>query len=427
MGCHVKPLSDDRDSFSTEEGPSAGVNGRDVTASDDHLGTNILFIDRFPKEFQRNFFETLDRRFYAILLVTLFVAVSVLFTLAKRTPDQYDSDVITQIQQQYIDLLLRYEQVYPAPVDPGEYLQFIGPIDYETITGLSRWLEDVAGAATLEIFDLPGTDTKSDIYGMEVREGTTGLSHEEMDAAHQSGAEDRQKSRAMIEESVSDVGLLALITRDESSLSEEEVDYIDDLLQYADVNSARFVDILTKLNSIRVARGDRPYTDARTFRGHQEDVGRRLIGGHKEAEKEVSDFLNSIDRIEKAAHKAVSRRSDYEKINPSSKDMLVRPEELPPDRDIADVVEVVKRHLTAIQYCYNRELKSDSTLKGTILVRFIVNPDGHVIEAAIVSSTLNNQRAETCMLDKIMNWNDFPPIQPSSGNITYKQSFNFGT
>ena len=90
------------------------------------------------------------------------------------------------------------------------------------------------------------------------------------------------------------------------------------------------------------------------------------------------------------------------------------------------IQEVLFSHNKAIQYCYERELKRNPTLKGKVVVRITVNPEGHVVNASIVSSTLNNERVERCILARIRLWKDFKPIDPSEGNVTFRQGYLFG-
>ena len=90
------------------------------------------------------------------------------------------------------------------------------------------------------------------------------------------------------------------------------------------------------------------------------------------------------------------------------------------------IQEVLLAHVPAIRYCYERELKRDPDLKGKVSVRITVGPDGTVKNATIVSSTLNNERVERCILARIRLWKDFKPIDPSEGDVMFRQVYAFG-
>jgi TonB family protein len=90
------------------------------------------------------------------------------------------------------------------------------------------------------------------------------------------------------------------------------------------------------------------------------------------------------------------------------------------------IYEVVYSHNPAIIYCYERELRKFPDLKGKISVRITISPDGSVKSADVVSSTLNNESVERCILARIRLWNDFEPIDPSEGDVTFVQPYLFG-
>ena len=83
-------------------------------------------------------------------------------------------------------------------------------------------------------------------------------------------------------------------------------------------------------------------------------------------------------------------------------------------------------HVKAIKYCYERELKRFPTLKGKVAVRVTVNPEGAVKHVEIVSSTLNNDRVERCIVSRIRLWKDFKAIDPKEGDVTFRQVYAFG-
>ena len=95
-------------------------------------------------------------------------------------------------------------------------------------------------------------------------------------------------------------------------------------------------------------------------------------------------------------------------------------------RDQASITAILAKHKPAIQDCYQRGLRRDYHLKGKVVVRFVVTPQGEVSEAEVVSSTLNNVRVEDCVLTHIKRWNDFGAASPADGEVAFKQTYLFG-
>jgi TonB family protein len=89
--------------------------------------------------------------------------------------------------------------------------------------------------------------------------------------------------------------------------------------------------------------------------------------------------------------------------------------------------EVTLRHVPAIKYCYERSLRQNPSLAGKVVVRITVSPDGTVYDVSVISSTLNDEKAEQCILARIRQWKDFEPIAPSEGSVAFKQTYAFGS
>jgi len=95
-------------------------------------------------------------------------------------------------------------------------------------------------------------------------------------------------------------------------------------------------------------------------------------------------------------------------------------------RNQDDVQAVVLRHNKSVQYCYERELKSNPNLKGKLVVRFTITPQGMVKDVQIASSTSNNRKVEQCVLSALRRWADFGSIPEQHGNTTVRQVYTFG-
>src|SRR3989337_808430 len=92
-------------------------------------------------------------------------------------------------------------------------------------------------------------------------------------------------------------------------------------------------------------------------------------------------------------------------------------------RSQESIKEVIKSHRGSLDFAYRKALRSDPTLKGIINIEFTVSPDGSVISARIVSSTISDQSFEEDVLKRVKTWKF--PAYTDSGNtvITYPIEF----
>jgi len=95
-------------------------------------------------------------------------------------------------------------------------------------------------------------------------------------------------------------------------------------------------------------------------------------------------------------------------------------------RDPEQVSKIVNAHKAALQYCYERELKLNPHLRGKVSIRFSITPNGAVKDAKILSSTLDSEHVERCILSRIRRWSDFGQIDPALGDATFRQVYSFG-
>lgn len=92
------------------------------------------------------------------------------------------------------------------------------------------------------------------------------------------------------------------------------------------------------------------------------------------------------------------------------------------DKDV--IAKVIRRHQGEIKYCYESELNKEPSLAGKVAVAFTIDPTGAVSDANVSETTLNNSKAEQCMLARIRRWK-FP--EPKGGgvvSVTYPWLFS---
>ncbi len=82
------------------------------------------------------------------------------------------------------------------------------------------------------------------------------------------------------------------------------------------------------------------------------------------------------------------------------------------DREL--VRRVVQSHHSQLRYCFENELIRNPKLGGRVLVKWVITGDGSVSNASVAATTMNNSKAESCMVSRVRSWK-FPP--PKGGGI----------
>ena len=374
-------------------------------------------IDKFPTEFRKNIFKSIDTRFLFILLLSIVINIGSIFILQKILPSEASKKAINRIQEQYAKLLLNN-----SIQSSSYYIDTIEPdydLDTQLITGLNKWMDAFTNDILESIKDMPALVNPTPTYAPAE---TKLPSREELGAARENANLNRKASRADLEKEVNSVGLLGLISSNSRSIDQE---YVQDLLEYATENSTHLAEVLTKLNSIEVPRyGSSGYL--KKIRSSNLDDEADLKGGRTSADRAVQEIIKNVQPIQSVEAKPMKRNVEYEEVPSVNLNKLADLNLKGRNRSAREVIRVVQSHTRALQDCYKQELRYDPTIKGKILVRFTIDPDGTVVGVSIISSTLNSPRMEQCILNRIRRWRNFSPCDPSVGDKTYRQSFSFG-
>jgi hypothetical protein len=75
----------------------------------------------------------------------------------------------------------------------------------------------------------------------------------------------------------------------------------------------------------------------------------------------------------------------------------------------------VRESYGEVRRCYELGLAKDKTLTGRVIVRFVITPDGKVIDAVDADSELRDPDVVTCIV-KVVSTIVFP--QPEGGSVT---------
>lgn len=86
------------------------------------------------------------------------------------------------------------------------------------------------------------------------------------------------------------------------------------------------------------------------------------------------------------------------------------------------VEKVVRRHKSAIKYCYERALVNDPTLSGRIEMQWTVGRDGKVKTASVSENTMGSRTVADCILSEVpkMHFD-----QPARGIVLVAYPFTF--
>jgi len=87
-----------------------------------------------------------------------------------------------------------------------------------------------------------------------------------------------------------------------------------------------------------------------------------------------------------------------------------------------EVELVLKQRMSMFMRCYQRELQRDPGLKGTVVVRFVIDRDGSVRHSHLRATSLHNPVVEECVVDEV-DETRFP--RPSGGTVIISYPFNF--
>ncbi len=353
----------------------------------------------FPKEFQRNLIDTLDKRFLLIWMLSFVVLFSGALYFSINPPTTgFKQPQIDRIQKQFVTMVLQKENV-KAPVEPESLAvnQVIAMNAYRSskdqVKGESG---SRGGSQSNQVTNFSGASI-SDSY----------------DFGRSSGNGKGLASLEQISQEVSSKGLLGLLT---SSGNNAQREAVTDVLGEAVVGQGNLDKVWSSLDSLKKTGKSAAGAIIKKGKGQVVQKGTRSTesGGIDEllVEKGQAKSTN-IQRTGSIVIEDVSEIADERGIKSES-------------RDLDKVSEVVNRHSSSIQYCYQRELKQNPDLKGKLVVRITIGYDGKIKDVNVISSTLNSLSIERCIISRIKRWDDFGAIDPAKGDATFKQVYTFG-
>lgn len=231
------------------------------------------------------------------------------------------------------------------------------------------------------------------------------------------GIGEDQQPQSQPSEDVSSVGVLALLSTTGTS---QRDDMVADILGEGAGSSQDLDQVFNNLDKLgregKLAGTKRPGTK----------TGKRTRGARTITEENIDQLLSDLGT---AKSTSLTRSSDLIALELSP--LTHEGDEeggavLVGARDPEKVTAVINAHKAALQYCYQRELKRNPNLRGKIVVRFTITPQGTAKDVKILSSTIDSEHVERCVLSRIRRWDDFGQIDPALGDATFRQVYSFG-
>lgn len=331
----------------------------------------------FPKEFERNFWDSLDKRYYSILLVTFVVMYTFMFLLASRDWQLSEED-LSKLKEQVRQI------VYEAEIIPAEEPEV-------KVTVL-----ETGGGEEEEI---------SDEGQQRVSESTT----ERLQRQRQSRASRAAQTRQM-EQDVAGSGILAIATAAGGG-GGSGVEYGDVLKGLAE-GAGGIGDvgqIVEGTAGIAAASGSGQRTrvvKGGGYRGAGEGIG-------------IDDLIEGEGVAGGASFKRqgnVTLGEDVELAGAAAGSG---------SRDAQSILSIINQNKTSVEYCYQKYLKLNPSLSGEIYLEIVISPEGRVTSVNVIRSTLGDKQLESCITRTVGRWRGFGKIDPSLGTVKTRFKYIF--
>ena len=105
---------------------------------------------------------------------------------------------------------------------------------------------------------------------------------------------------------------------------------------------------------------------------------------------------------------------------PSINDISIEPNA---PRTASQVMQVVRQRIPQLRHIYYKQLKNKANFEGIITLKFTIEPNGNIVDMAIVSSTTRHKDFDNEIREAIISHWYFSKID--SGNTTVTIPFKF--
>jgi len=334
----------------------------------------------FPKEFERNIWEDLDKRFYIILILSWLFVYGLGITLGLK--DYATADLEAKIRDKY---LKEFYQV-----------EFAEPVVTE---------EDITGPGIGEQVEEEPVDERAERDRGRTEEAR-GRSAREIAESRRAAAAARSQARQQMEQAVAGTGILGVLSAGGGGGSG---DAVADVLGEAGGGAGDLGAVLQSVGGLATA----------TSGGQRSRLGSRG-GGRSTGSADVNELLSGIGSTGSAS---IGRKGS---ISLALGESRVRGKgSKAANRSGDEISRIINSHNDAIEHCYKREVKLNPNLKGDVIVEFTIDYNGRVKDSRIVNSSLRNKKVEDCIRGRIRSWR-FKPIDRSEGDVKVQQKYILG-
>jgi TonB family protein len=366
----------------------------------------------FPKEFEKSLADFIDKRFAVIWALTIVFELGSIAYLLSTAPEKMSETETMRLHEGFAERLRDQDDLERrAKLVENPSLQDLPP---ELIVPAKSSGGRVAVAGNR------GGSPAASGSGSSASSGAISSGSSDSGTPVASG----RRTREDISNAASRAGILGLLT---STSDEAAGRAAEDVLGGGNAPLASLDDALANAGGLR--RGSAK--ELGKSMGPGGDVAGNGNGDSREVRGGRATNAGGIDALVQGLGEGKSQgvqRSGTLEVG-GNEPLIEEPSEdgkATGSRNRDAVAAVVAGHTSAIQYCYQRELKRNPNLRGKIVVRFVITPQGTIASVTILSSTLGNPAVEGCIVQRIKRWDDFGAIDPAKGNTTFRQVYTFG-
>jgi len=339
----------------------------------------------FPREFERRFWEDINKRFYTIL-ISSWIIVNGMVTIMGTI--EYDSDIFSaRARENYLEMIKNNTAV--------SLLEPIVKDDQEQ--------DDVMSGQDVVTTTPKTVDQASDQPRTVEDQGPSVVEAINDRRAHEAS---RSEARKQMANEVSGTGILGVLSAGGSGGSG---DVVFDAFGDGTGGSSDLDAVISGVGGLATA-GTSSRNTVLGSRG----------SGRVTGSASVDDLLTglgssgstSIGRVG-----SISMALESARVSGSGSKAVFRSSE--------EISRVINTHTNAIEYCYKREARLNPNLSGNILLEFIIGANGHVKSTRIIKSTLQNKSIESCIISRVRGWR-FKPISKNEGDVAVRQKYIFG-
>lgn len=352
-------------------------------------------LHELPKEFHKTLSECIDKRFIFILITSLILHIALAVYFINNPPSKESTiSRIAKIQERIAKALMEREAQLKSQMAKFEFFE-------------REPVEEEKAEKREEIKVAKASGKKATTSKTNPGRG------DNMVRRRRGGGGYRGKSQEEIAAAIGSKGILALLTSTSSVATGQGV---EDILFRSGETEQDLDKVLSNISGIKT--GGHPIQGKGTGGGG----GGNVKGGRAQGGGGIDDLVSGLGNTKL---NAFERSGDLVVVSEAPLIEEGGPKGIV-GRNQDEVQAVVIKHNKAIQYCYERALKRNPNLKGKLVLRITITPQGTVKDVKIVSSTLNNRKVEQCVLNRIRRWTDFGSVDPLIGNMTIRQTYAFG-